>query len=92
MSALAIYKATLENLAQQGNEEAKIALRLAASQPEPVDFSRVTNNVCEELAIAQRALGNALRHNDRSWNRDTDASIEESRRHITRAITVMAMR
>ncbi len=91
MSALKVYYVTLKKLADEGNAEAALALRIGENIPGE-DFSDVARSVCRQLTEANDELGNALSKNDRCWTAATDRCIERARAAITQAFSLMAQR
>jgi hypothetical protein len=92
MNAEQIYRQTLEQLASAGNAEAKLALTLGApGSAQALDAERV-ERVCSSIKRANRALGEALSHNDRSWSRATDRAIEAAREDLTQALVTLALK
>jgi len=78
-----IYRFTLEQLAESGNEQAKLALAMAGRLGRPAGDPA---GAIKSLQYAQERLARALSHNDQSWNRSTDARIHEAQAAITEAI------
>lgn len=89
MSAELIYKKTLEQLAENGSAEARLALTLGKTIPVQ-DFSKAIEAVCGCLVDANDELGVALAYNDEEWTRKTDSAIERARTEIAKALAVLA--
>lgn len=81
-----IFRFTLEQLAAEGNEQAKLALAMADRLGKP---SANPSEAIKSLQFAQTSLARALTANDQSWNRGTDARIHEAQASITEAIIKM---
>lgn len=84
MIAEEVYKAALEQLAQGGSQEAKLALDLGTR-------ARSSCGRAEQVKImlrnAHSDLLRALGHNDMSWTRSTDRAIEDAMRNIAQALS-----
>lgn len=91
MSAVTVYYVTLKKLAEQGNAEAALALKIGENVGES-NTAGMTRRVCQSLETASDELGDALRVNERSWSRETDRCIERARSSITEALSIMAQR
>lgn len=86
MIAEEIYKAALEQLAQNGNQEAKLALDLGTRASSSIGRA---GEVKAQLQGAHSALLRALGHNDMSWTRATDRAIEDAMRNIAQALSIL---
>lgn len=84
MSVETIFRVTLEELAKDGNEKAKLALELARQMPE-----RATEKAVGLLKESQACLNEALRHNDYSWTGSTDTEIKKAQRRITDVLMIV---
>ena len=80
-TASEIYKVALEQLAETGNEQAKLALAMAAKFPSSSNESAMC-----DLQNAQNALQRALATNSDEWSTSTDRRIGEAQALITSAI------
>ena len=91
MNAEEIYKNVLQQMANEGNVEAKTALLLGAtcSSTDDGNISMMKQNVATALTKATDELSKAIRYNDKEWTRSTDACIENARFHITNALVAM---
>jgi len=77
-----IYRVTLEQLAEEGNEKARLALAMAKKLP----VSNGSQNAICELQVAERELNAAIDHNSTKWTSATDRAIGRAHQAITRAI------
>lgn len=74
-----IYRATLEELAKEGNEKAKFALELAKKfATQPVERADIIGS----LQSAHDSLLRALEENNSEWTSQTDREIREAMSHI----------
>jgi hypothetical protein len=81
-----IFRFTLEELAANGNEQAKLALAMAGRLAKPLPDNSAA---IRELQEAQSDLADALSKNDRKWTTATDDYIHKANARITNAIVKM---
>lgn len=81
-----LFRATLQELANEGNEKAKFALSLASNS---VDSSQAKSQATAELKRANSNLLDALSYNDSSWSRSTDRSIASAQTNILNAVSLL---
>ena len=74
-----LFRETLQVLAAEGNEKAKLALSLAS--PAPLE-SAVTL-----LTRAHQHLGEAIRANATDWTKKTDTCIVNAQQEILKAVS-----
>jgi hypothetical protein len=91
MSAVTVYYVTLKKLADEGNAEAALALKIGENVGH-ANTADMTRMVCANLTRANSELGDALSVNDSKWSKETDRCIERARSLITAALSVMAQR
>jgi predicted double-glycine peptidase len=91
MNAEQLYKNVLQQMANEGNIEAKTVLMLGATCAAEDDGNSAVmrQNVAASLEQAQKDLGQAIRFNEKEWTRDTDVYIERARSAITTALVAM---
>lgn len=91
MSALTVYYVTLKKLADEGNAEAALALKIGENvgSSNTADMTRI---VCTNLTRANCNLRDALSINDSKWSKDTDRYIERARSAIAESLSIMAQR
>lgn len=82
-----IYQAVLEELADAGNEQAKLALSIAKKLNSLDGKSQIIN----ELKDANIALGHALGHNDSKWTKSTDVCIKNAQNNIVNVVAMIGM-
>lgn len=81
-----IYKFALEQLAEQGNEQAKLALAMAKRLSVPPSRENQMVVITRELQCAEAALHRAIEANSTQWTSSTDRRINEALKYITSAI------
>jgi hypothetical protein len=87
-SAEDIYRVTLQELAAEGNEKAKLALAMA-QKIGGTDTTQLKSIVCRELRHANENLLSALDANDSSWTKRTDRRINDAQNNIMHALEAM---
>lgn len=88
MSAYDVMKAALEELASQGNEQAKIALAIATKQP-ILDLTSLKSQLSAELRSCGSYLGDAITANATSWTKLTDQRINDAHASLMRAMSIL---
>jgi hypothetical protein len=91
MSAVTVYYVALKKLADEGNAEAALALKIGENVGH-ANTADMTRSVCANLTRANSELGDALSANDTKWTKETDRCIERARSLITAALSFMAQR
>ena len=86
MTKTEIYENTLKQLAESGNEAAKLALSLGAST---CDRTVNVQNVMTSLRRAISYNAEAIRRNGIEWSHSTDSSIKASTDEILAAIQLL---
>lgn len=82
-----IFYATLQELANEGNQKAAFALSIATKvSPQPQDKNLIIDN----LKKANMSLQDALGYNDDRWTKSTDHAINRAQNNIINAISLLA--
>jgi hypothetical protein len=90
--AEAIFRATLEALAEQGNEQAKNTLELVARLPiTGKDLATARAEINAQLAGANEDLIQAIRSNSGEWTGATDTHIGRAQTHILHAVSLLSL-
>lgn len=91
MNAAQIYKTALEELANQGNASAALALVMGAKAEVEPEVSQVvpTGHIIAELKEANSKLHDALRTNNDSWTSSTDSYIKQAQTRILNAVALL---
>ena len=84
MSKVAIYEAALKTMADNGNEQAKMALAMACSVRCP-DI----NSASSYMQQAVNDMQAAIRSNATKWTSDTDSYIGRATSNITSALRAL---
>lgn len=84
MNAAQIMHAALENMASQGNEQAKLTLALVAK-----DIPNGHANIIDQLKSAHTSLASALGANGKEWTRRTDNYIIDAQQTIVSVIGML---
>lgn len=85
-----IYRATLIEIAEEGNEKAKLALSLGNQLGSSDDAKKAKTFIVNELQEANDELNDALEANADEWTRRTDRCIQNAQTSIMNALAKMA--
>jgi hypothetical protein len=91
MSAELVYKKTLEQLAESGSAEAKLALTIGESMTTP-DMSQAVTAVCNCLKSAQAQLARALDYIGDGYDSNAESAVESARSDVTEALVALALK
>lgn len=83
-----IYRVALQELANEGNQKAQLALSMA-QKIGGTDTAHLKSIVCREIRQANEYLQQALGENDMKWTRATDRRINDAQDRLMVAIEHM---
>jgi hypothetical protein len=84
-----MYRATLLELAEDGNEKARLMISLSNQLGNHKSISQIKAEVVNELRNANDDLRDALDYNDDEWTGNTDTSIQNAQSHILNAVALL---
>jgi len=89
MNAEQIYKAALEQLANEGHASAALALMIGGKAETETPVVIPTGHIIAELKEASSKLNDALRTNNDSWTSSTDSYIKQAQTRILNAVALL---